>query len=1040
MRTLFYRLPRLTVLAILIMVAGGLGAMLTLGRQEDPTLIERYGNIVTLLPGADAMRMEALITDPIETALLELPELAEVASVTRANVSVVGFDMSDSLSASEVEDAWTLVRAQADSVKPSLPEGATDPNVQRFFIGATTILVSLTWEGAEEPELAVMARMAQDVEDLLGNLPGTEETEIFGLPREEIRVEVDGDALSAAGLTMRQAAGLIRAADAKVPAGQIRTGSTNVGLEVGGAFESISRIREVPLLQRPDGSALRVGDIADVSKGTVDPQPVLNFNNDKRAVLVGAYISTGLRVDQWAVTAREKIAAFQAEAPGDIAVDILFDQSEYTNERLGDLAQNLGYSALIVLVVLFLLMGWRAAIIVGTALPLTVCLVLILFNFFGYPLHQMSVTGLVISLGLLIDNAIVVVDEYDQKRNKGESRLDAMDKSLGHLFGPLFASTLTTALAFAPIAMLPGGAGEFVGMIGVSVIFAVVSSFLISMTVIPALAGWFDMKREGKKRRWWRDGLNFEILSDGYRWTVERVLRFPLFGIALGVVPAFIGFYLVGQLPSQFFPQTERNQFQMQVSLGPEASINETVKITERATELLLANPKVTDVNWTLGESAPRVYYNSFNRTEGVEGYAGGWVTLTDSKATREVIGDIQTQVRLEFPEAEFLALPFEQGPPQDAPISFFFRGDNLETLNALGEEARRILSTTPGITYTTSSLRLGSPTITLRADETTSAMAGNRLAEVAGDLSAELEGVIAGSVLEGVEEIPVRVVAPNETRSRLSSLGSTTIGARPGSLGTPISALGEMTLDPQTATITRDLGRRTNIVRGFLDPYHLAAPTLAKFQTRLDESGFELPAGYEMVIGGEAGNSADATTNLLTLAIPLIIIMTGAVTLVFNSFRLALLILIGGFLSMGLAFMGVWMFNLPFGFNAILGSLGLLGISINGSIVVLSMLNGNEACQNDDVIAQRETVVDATRHIIATTLTTMGSFIPILLQGDMFWMPFAAAIAGGVAGSALLALYFTPSVYRIMTMRPISRFFGWIFGAKKTTSPMAAE
>jgi multidrug efflux pump subunit AcrB len=778
----------------------------------------------------------------------------------------------------------------------------------------------------------------------------------------------------------------------------------------------------VPLVQQEDGSSVRVGDVASVTKGLTEPVRILDFHEGRRSVTVGAFLQPNQRVDKWAERARAVVADFSADMSDPIAVEIVFDQSLYTVERLGGLTRNLGFSALIVFIVLFLAMGWRAAFVVGTALPLTVCLVLILFNLFGMPLHQMSVTGLVISLGLLIDNAIVVVDDFDQLRARGAGRLEAIDRSLKHLFGPLFASTLTTALAFAPIALLPGSAGEFVGMVGISVIFAVCSSFLISMSVVPAMAGWFDRKRahEGGrvvKRRWWRDGIAIDTVTDGYRYTVGAVLHFPPLGLLIGIIPALAGFYLAGQLPSQFFPQTERDQFQVEIALPADASILATRQAVEKAAGILASYDEITSTHFTLGEPSPRVYYNMVNSTRGLEAIASGWAETSSAQATREIIADVQAKLRREFSSAQVLALPFEQGPPSDAPIQFLIAGDDLQTLSRLGDEARRILAATPGVTYTSASLELGTPTLVLQADEAASALAGHRLTSLAGELNAELEGVFAGSILEGVEELPVRVIGPDARRGELDDLRAKTFGG-----GAPLSALGELTLDPQVATITRRDGQRVNDIRAYLEPYTLPAPVFADFRARLDAAGFELPRGYELLIGGEAENSSDALADLAATGVPLILVIAGAVALVFNSFRMSLLILSAGFLSVGLAFFGVWLFNLPMGFNAILGALGLLGIAINGSIVVLSMLRASPRAMADDVIAQRETVVDATRHIVATTLTTMGGFVPLLITADAFWMPLAAAISGGVAGSALLALYFTPAVFRLTTMKPFTR------------------
>ncbi|CAN0477355.1 unnamed protein product, partial [Scytosiphon promiscuus] len=254
----------------------------------------------------------------------------------------------------------------------------------------------------------------------------------------------------------------------------------------------------------------------------------------------------------------------------------------------------------------------------------------------------------------------------------------------------------------------------------------------------------------------------------------------------------------------------------------------------------------VEDVTWVLGQPSPRVYYNIINNTEGVEGFASGWVQLDSNERTHEIVGAVQRRVREEFPSARFLALPFEQGPPADAPIEFRIMGNDFDTLNMIGDQTRAVLGQTPGVTYTVASLELGAPTMRLQADEAASAMAGERLTDIAADLSAELEGVRAGSVLEGTEELPVKVIAPMSRRSGMSDLRSATVG---NGSGTPISALGEVTLVPETAVITRRNGQRMNQILAYLDPYTLPAPVLEDYQARFAETGFHVPAGYEVVV-----------------------------------------------------------------------------------------------------------------------------------------------------------------------------------------------
>ncbi|HRX74085.1 MAG TPA: efflux RND transporter permease subunit, partial [Hyphomonas sp.] len=328
--SIFYRLPRLTALAMLVMLFGGAGAMFTLGRQEDPTLIERYGFVISYLPGADAERMEALVTEPLESALMELPELKEIHSTSRAGVSQIRIDIRDDLNEAEVDDAWTLIRQKVDQARAKFPAGTSVPIVNRQYIGAATLVVGITWTGEGDPPMAVMRRLALELQDRFERLPGTELTETFGLPDEEVRVELDPDALAAVGLSFRQAAGLLAAADSKAPAGRLRAAGANVGVEVGGEFDSISRVLSVPLLQRPDGSAVRVGDIAEVSKGLTDPPVKMAYENGHRTILVGVYISPGQRVDHWARTAQAVVDTFATDTPPDLQIGAVFDQSKYT--------------------------------------------------------------------------------------------------------------------------------------------------------------------------------------------------------------------------------------------------------------------------------------------------------------------------------------------------------------------------------------------------------------------------------------------------------------------------------------------------------------------------------------------------------------------------------------------------------------------------------------------------------------------------------------------------------------------------------------
>ena len=1014
MATLFFRYPRLTLLALFLSVVSGLAALGVLGRQEDPSLTERFGVVVASFPGADAERMEALIVEPIEAALMELVELDEVDSTIRANVALIGVNIREDLSPAMVEQAWTKVRDQVSSVEVLLPDGVLPVRVERQYMGAATLVVSLRWPEGSEAGQGALSRLAEDLEDRIRSVPGTDETQIFGAPEEEVRVTLDPEAVSALGLGPVEVAGLLSRSDAKLPAGRLAGETLDINIEVDGAFDSLDRIRDVPVAQSPSGF-VRIDDIARVERTVREPAASEAYIDNRRTILVAGYLQPELQVDAWDARAQRVVRDFRAANPA-VEVEIVMAQADYVVDRLAGLAQNLGFSALIVFAVLFLVMGWRSALIVGSALPLTILLVMVLINVYGEPLHQMSVTGLVVALGLLIDNAIVVVDDYRLLRSRGLERLQAVDKAAKTLFGPLLASTLTTIFAFGPIALMPGTAGEFISMIGISVIFAVSASFILAFTVILAMAAWFDDGRAGERDApFWRDGLRVPVLAKLYRRLLDAVIAQPLLGLALGVLVPVAGFAAASTLPGQFFPPTERDMFQVRLTLPPSSPLDVTRAEIQRATDMITAHDGVETVVWVLGETSPRVYYNMFGADEGRPNFAQGFVRATDSAASRRIVQAVQAEAIEQFPSAQFLALPFEQGPPAPAPIEISVIGPDLEVLDRLGEEIRRILGGTPGVTYTQAELALGEPIVRLDVDEVSAGLAGLRLSDIAGRLRAGMDGVQGGSVLEGVEELPVRVVAPDNRRDSPDSISGAPLPAGAGASPLGVGTFAQVRLAPETSIITRVDAERVNAIYGYLSPYVLPATTLAAFQDRFEAENLILPPGYRLEIGGEAENQGEAMANLMSTAAPLLILMVAAVVLAFNSFRYAGVIFVIGFLSVGLALFGVWMFGTPLGFNAIVGALGLVGLAINGSIVVLSALKASAAAQSGDAAAIRDTVMDATRHILATTLTTIGGFAPLLIEGDPFWLPFASAVAGGVAGSAILALIFAPAAFVLL-------------------------
>ncbi|QDT35663.1 efflux RND transporter permease subunit [Stratiformator vulcanicus] len=1038
MSTLFYRDTRLLTLTVIIIAVAGLSSWHVLPRLEDPELTSRVALIKTIYPGAPPERVEALVTEKIEDELTEIEEIKEIESTSSSEVSILTVELRDDVY--ETEPVWSRIRDELDDARLTIAEDALDPEFEEIDVKAYAFITSVVWEADGPPNYAILRRLAEELKDHLEAIAGTEEIDLYGDPQEEILVEVDPSRAIASGLDAASISAGIDDSDSKNAAGQLRSEEADLLLEVSSELDSLERVRRTPIRVAEDGTIVQLGDVATISKAVRRPMTDETLIGGKPAVTLAVFVESDFRVDHWAEAAHREVDAFREGLPQGIGLPVVFDQSVYTADRLGALINNLILGALAVVGVIFVIMGWRSAVLVGTALPLSVLCVFAGMNLFGIPIHQMSVTGLIIALGLLIDNAIVVVDEV-RRRLKDEPPADAIAHSVGHLAVPLFGSTLTTILAFSPIALMPGPAGEFVGSIATGVILALISSLAVSLTIVPAVTGLTQrFVRKTDRHHWWRDGISIPFIARIYKNVLGFLFRVPIAAIGLSAVFPFMGFYVGGMLPEQFFPPSDRNQFQIEIELPPSASIGRTRQTALEIREVVVEMPGVEDVHWFLGRSAPSFYYNLLRNRQNASQYGQALVQLDSGRDIFARINKIQAELDDQFPAVRVLARQLEQGPPFDAPVEMRVYGPDLNVLREVGEQLREELVAVEHTTYSRANLTETLPKMSLEVDEESARIAGFNNAGIARQLEATLEGQIGGSILEATEELPVRVRIGSQDRGRLDAIRSLELlppqqqGVR-GAEFVPLSAIAETRLKPVSAGIPRRDGRRVNTVQGFINAGVLPSTVLEPFRRRVAESieagRIVLPPGYSIDVGGESAARDRAVGNLLAFVGVLGTIMVATLVLSFHSFRMAGIIGAVGFLSVGCGLGALYVAGYPFGFMAIVGTMGLVGVAINDAIVVLAALREDPLARSGDVDAIHRIAMRETRHVVATTITTIAGFIPLLVDGGKFWPPLAVSIAGGVAGATLLALTFVPASLVLLAQ------VGSIFGRHKSSNKL---
>ncbi|MEO0780633.1 MAG: efflux RND transporter permease subunit [Pseudomonadota bacterium] len=1013
METLTFRSPRLVALMLLVLIAGGVSSLLSIGRQEDPTITNLFATVTTVYPGADPARVEALVSTKIEEELKEIPEVDVIESTSATGISVVSIELLETLEGERIEQVWSETRDALNDAAREFPAGVLEPEFNSDNAGAYAAIVAVRTDRESVP-LTLAARYSEDLADRLRAVPGTKLVEEFGAPDEEVLVTLDPVQAAGLGLTADAVAAAIQAADAKVQAGRLRAPGTDIIVSVEGEITALDRLRDVVLREDPNGAVTLLGDVAEISRGAATPATELALSDGRASILVAARINDGLQVDGWMAMAREELAAYQAALPAGLTAELVFDQSGYTAERLAEVGLNMLIGVGLVVAVLLLTLGVRAAMIVALVLPVVSLATLMTMNVMGLPIHQMSVTGLIVALGLLVDAAIVMTDEVGQRVARGMTRVKAAGSAVKRLFAPLLASTVTTALSFTPMILLPGPAGDFVGSIAIAVVTMLVWSFLIAVTVTPAIAGW--TLRDGKP-----GGLKIKPLSDAFRWTLRWSVTHPIKSIALALVLPVLGFASMPTLTAQFFPGVDRDQFQIEVEMPAGTAITATTALTREIDATLRAEDEIAQVDWVIGRSAPAFYYNVIGNRDQEPGFAHALITSASAEATERLVPALQNSLSVAYPEARILVRGLVQGPPVNAPVEIRLVGPDTATLRALGDEARRIIADQDLVTVVRSTVSGGAPEISLSVDEAKARLLGLDLGQIARQLDTSLEGVTGGSLLEGTEQLPVRVRLGDATRGDLGAISDIPIippFAAGAPVSVPLSALAEVDVIPSDGAITRRNSERVNNIQAFLIHGVLPEEALRDVRAALESEGFTLPAGYRLEFGGDADARSSTMGNLLAPLGLIITLSVATVVMTLNSFRLASVTFVVAGLSAGLSILALAVFQYPFGINAVIGVIGSIGVSINAAIIILSGMQENEAAKQGDREAMVDVIMGSSRHIVSTTVTTFGGFLPLIMAGGGFWPPFAMSVAGGVLLSTVISFYFTPPAFALVRRR----------------------
>ena len=1002
----------------LLLIYGAI-AFVNLPKQQDPGFTIRAAVVTARLPGASSLRVEQLVTDRLEQAIQEISELHNVVSESRPGFSFITANFKESYS--DMRPIFDKLRRKVAAVD-GLPAGTTQPLVNDEYGDVYGSVYALTGDGFSRAELK---EIAEDVRDRLLHIDDVAKVSLQGVQQERIYIEYNLARLKEIGISPAQLSGILRKVNILTGGGQIVAGRERIALEPSGNLESIDSLRRTVIQIPGSRQIVYLEDIVDIFQDYVDPPASVTRFNGQQAIIVSVSLREGGNILQLGQTLEQEIPRIEASYPLGVQLTPIYLESRIVETGVANFGNNLMQSVGIVIVVMLLFLGLRTGLIVGMLVPTTIFTTFALMSVFGITINQISLAALIISLGLLVDNAIVIAESILVRRGKGESAVEAAAAAGKEMAVPLLTSSLTTAAAFLPIFLAESAVGEYTADIFKVVTIALLSSWLLALSFIPLLA--IAFLRSKKKQS--QQASNDSILQRIYGPLLGFSLRNRLVFLVLSGCIFASSIWALQLVPTVFIPPKLDPIINGTLQLPRGTSIEHTQQVLNDidqfiAEQLLVPNngstgeESVTGTvrNWTvwIAESAPR-YTLGLNPGSSDPGTAKLLINTVDHLVIPEVISRVQSYVREQHPDLEVQLRRIENGVPIAYPVEVRVSGEDIDQLYELIAPVRDWLAAHPGVHTVKDDWGLRTKKLVINVNQERALRAGITNEDIAISLSSGLSGIVVSEIRDANNLIPITMRSSSSDRSDIDGLRTMPVYAQSGNT-VPLEQVADIEVAWQPAIIKRHDRKRTVAVQVELRPGETAANVNRTFMPWIVDHAASWPSGYGYEIGGEAETSGDANQAIaakLPIAGMFILLLLVAQ---FNSLRKPLIILLTIPLGLiGVAY-GLLVTGSVFGFFTILGLIALSGIVINNAIVLLDRIE-IEIQQNG--LTPAEALPAACRQrlrpILLTTATTIGGMAPLWLSRDPMFETMAVAIMFGLLFATLLTLLFIPVIYSIL-------------------------
>ncbi|MHC1758469.1 MAG: efflux RND transporter permease subunit [Negativicutes bacterium] len=987
---------------IVVVFVGGIISYQKLGRMEDPDFTIRQMVVSVYWPGASARQVEEQVTDKIEKKLQDTPGLDYLHSYSRAGQAIIFISLKDdTVTENQIRPTWLEVRNMVNDIKSTLPSGVQGPFFNDRFDDVFGCVYALTGDGYTYEELR---ENSETIRRTLLGINNVKKVELVGVQPEKIYIEIESSKMAQLGIAPAAITNAIYAQNAMTASGMLETTSDNVFLRVSGFFENLDDLRSLPI--RAGGSTFRLGDIAKVERNYEEPSEPKFFYNGQPAIGIALSMEKGGNILTLGENLADTVAKIRKNLPLGLELSVVTNQPDIVKESIGEFTKSLAEAVAIVLLISLISLGVRSGLVVALCIPLVLVAVFACMQIWGIDLHKISLGALIISLGLLVDDAIIAIEMMIVKLEQGYSRFDAACHAYKVTAFPMLTGTLITCAGFIPIGFSKGSASEFAGSIFSVITISLIISWFVSVLVTPLL-GYKLIKQPTA-------GVSehHEIYDTRFYRIFKKILSWCLTHrkkVLWGTIACFIGsVFLLGMVKQDFFPASIRPEMVVDLRLPEGSSLKATEQVAARLAHYYTGDSNVADFSYYVGQGAPR-FVLSFEPTLPDKSFAQIVVVGKDLKSRNELIAKTKNLLATEFPEVQGNVRIIQTGPSSPYPVMLRISGPGHEQVRQIASQVRDRMAVNPHLDNINQNWNEKSKVMHLRINQDKARLLGLDNSTLAGNLQAMISGTTVAEFREKDKTVGIVFRVDSQNRNDLSQLKNLNVHIGNGKYA-PLDQIAKISYEAEEGLIWRRDLKPTITVQANTVQGILGNSATKELYDSLKDLRDSLPPGYTIELDGPTEMSEKATRWLLQPVPVMMIVILILLMLQLESVSKMILVLLTAPLGIIGASLGLLVTGKPMGFVVQLGLLALAGIIMRNSVILIDQIEQHIIAGEDQWEAIIGAAVTRFRPIMLTAAAAILAMIPLI--SSVFWGPMAVAIAGGLFGATILTLLVLPSMY----------------------------